>query len=105
MPTQRFRAEVVDGLLHLAEFKLPPMLSFSPKGHAAATLEGRKGNVVIVKMQHILVVESDSNSRGDCALCGKKTKFKCQTCSGSHRKGLWFCIEPRRNCWAKVHTL
>jgi hypothetical protein len=104
--TQDFRAAVVDGLLHVAEVRIPTLIPF---GKAAArdvcSIAGAKGIIPVATLQHVLVVESDANRRGDCAVCGRKSSVKCQTCAGPHKKGLWFCIAADRNCWAMVHTM
>ena len=107
MSTQLFRAEVVDGLLTVANVKLPPFVPLRLGGGAIVadcSVPGVKDIIPVARLQHVLVVEAAANKRGDCALCGKKTNIKCTTCLGPHKKGLWFCIAADRNCWACVHT-
>lgn len=104
--TQAFRAEVVDALIATAGVTLPPTINVSPPSLRAVALpvvRGHKGDLAVVPLQHDLTVAGDANSRGDCALCGRKAMFKCTTCTGTHKKGLWFCISSERNCWGVVH--
>ncbi len=104
--TQAFRAEVVDALIATAGVTLPPTINVSPPSLRAVGLpvvRGHKGDLAVVPHQHDLTVAGDANSRGDCALCGRKAMFKCTTCTGTHKEGLWFCISSERNCWGVVH--
>jgi hypothetical protein len=104
--TMQFRADVVDALISTAGVHLPASIPLRGVKHLVAPesfVQGAKTRLVVIAHQHAPTVEEESNKRGDCAVCGRKTKFKCADCDGPQHKGLWFCISAARNCWAAVH--